>query len=179
MSHATLGHPRQTGPSGEFWQNVVHWAGNGKPRRHSCLQNPVNSMKRQKDMILKDEPLRLEGATYATGEEKRKCSKRNEEAESKWKQCPVVDVSGAERKVWCCIEQYCTGIWNVRSMNQSKLQAVKQEMARVDINILGLCSGSWHYTGSSDKTISKKNKCKMAKWLPEEALQITKERKEA
>ena len=59
----------------------------------------MNSLKRQKDMILKDELLKLVGAKYATGEKQRKCSRRNKEAESKWKQCPAGDVSGTERKV--------------------------------------------------------------------------------
>jgi len=58
---------------------------NGKPLQHSCLENPMNSMKRQKDMTLKDEVPRLVGAQYATGEEQRNSSRRNEEAETKWK----------------------------------------------------------------------------------------------
>ena len=68
--------------------------GNGKPLQHSCLENPMNSMKRLKDMILKDEIPRSVAAQYATGEEWRNSSRRNEEAEPKWKQCPAVDVSG-------------------------------------------------------------------------------------
>ena len=62
----------------------------------------MNSMKRQKDMILKDELPRSVGAQYATGEELRKSSRRNEESEPKQKQCPVVDVSDGENKVRCC-----------------------------------------------------------------------------
>ena len=57
--------------------------------------------------------------------------------EPKQKQYPVAEVTGERRKVRCCKEQYCIGIWNVRSMNQGKLEAVKQEMARVNIDILG------------------------------------------
>ena len=53
----------------------------------------------------------------------------------KWKQCSVVDVSGGESKVRCCKEQYCIETWNVRSMNQVRLDMIKQEMARVNINI--------------------------------------------
>ena len=60
-------------------------------------------------------------------------SRRNEEEEPKGKQCPVVDVSGGESKVRCCKEQYCIGTWNVRSMNQGKLEVVKQEMTRMNI----------------------------------------------
>ena len=66
--------------------------GDGKPLQHSCLENPMNSMKRQKHMTLKDEPPGLVGVQYTTGEECRNKSRRNEEAEPKWRQCPVVDV---------------------------------------------------------------------------------------
>ena len=68
--------------------------GNGKPLQYSCLENPMNSMKRQKDRTLKDEHPRSVGAQYATGEEWRNNSRKNEETETKWKQCPVVDVTG-------------------------------------------------------------------------------------
>ena len=73
--------------------------GNGKPLQHSYLENPMNNMKRQKYMALKDELPRSVGAQYAAGEEQRNTSRRNEEAESKQKQCQVVDVSGGESKV--------------------------------------------------------------------------------
>ena len=56
---------------------------------------------------------------------------------------PVVDVTGDGNKVWCCKEQYCIGTWNVRSMNQDKLEVVKQEMARVNIDILGISELKW------------------------------------
>ena len=112
--------------------------GNGKPLQYSCFENLMKSMKRQKGMTLKDELLRSIGAQYATGEEWRNNSRKNEEAESKQKQHPVVDVTGDGSKVQCCKEQYCIGTWNVRSMNQGKLEAVKQEMARVSIDILGI-----------------------------------------
>ena len=62
----------------------------------------------------------------------------NEEAESKQKQCPVVNVIHDGNKLRCCKKQYCKGTWNVRSMNQGKLKVVKQEMARVNIDILGI-----------------------------------------
>ena len=65
-------------------------------------------------------------------------SRKNEVAGSKWKWCSVVDVSGDESKIRCCKEQYCVGIWNVRSMNQGKLDVVKQEMSRVNFDILGI-----------------------------------------
>ena len=56
---------------------------------------------------------------------------------------PVVDVTGDRSKVRCCKEQYCIGTWNVSSVNQGKLEVVKQEMARVNINILGISELKW------------------------------------
>ena len=85
----------------------------------------MKSMERQKDRTLKDELPRLAGAQYATGEQWRNNSRKNEETEPKQTQCPVVDVTGDGRKVRCCREQYCIGTWNVRSMNQGKLKVVK------------------------------------------------------
>ena len=108
----------------------------------------MNSMKRQKHMTLKDEPSRSVSVQYTTGEEQRNSSRRNEEAEPKRKQCPVVDMTGDGSKVWCCKEQYCLGTWNVRSMNQGKLDVIKQEMARVNINIWGINELKW--TGMKD-----------------------------
>ena len=93
--------------------------------------------------MLKDDLPRSVGAQSATGEEWRNSSKRNEEAEPKRKQQPVVDVTGDGSKVRCCKEQYCIGTWNVRSMNQGKLEVVKQEMARVNANILGINKLKW------------------------------------
>ena len=75
-------------------------------------------MKRQKDMTLKDEFLRLVHVQYITGEEWRNNSRKNEGTEPKQEQYPVVDVIGDGNKVQCCKEQYCIGTWNVRSMNQ-------------------------------------------------------------
>ena len=96
----------------------------------------MNSMKRQKDLTLKDEAPRSVGVQYATRKQERNSSRRNEEAEPKQKYHPVVDVSGGESKLQCCKKQYCIGIWNVRSMNQGKLKVVKQEITKVNINIL-------------------------------------------
>ena len=70
-------------------------------------------------------------------------ARKNEEPEPKQKQCPVVGVTGDGSKVWCYNEQYCIRTWNVRSMNQGKLEVVKQEMARVNINILGISELKW------------------------------------
>ena len=98
----------------------------------------MNSRKRQKDTTQKDELSRSLGAQYATGEEWRNNSRKNEETEAKRKRCPVVDVTGDGSKVRCFKEQYCIGILNVRSMNQGNLEVVKQEMASVNIDILGI-----------------------------------------
>ena len=101
-------------------------------------------MKRQKDRTLKDELPRLVGAQYATEEEWRNNFwRKNEETKPKRKQCPVVDVTGDRSKVRCYKEQYCIGTWNVRSMNQGKLEVVKQEMARVNVDFLGISKLRW------------------------------------
>ena len=87
----------------------------------------MNSIKRQKDRTLKDELPRSVDAQYATRDPWRSNSRKNEEVESKQKQHPVVDMTADGSKARCCKEQYCIGIWNVRSMNQGKLEVVKQE----------------------------------------------------
>ena len=112
--------------------------GNGKPLQYSCLENPMNGMKRQNDRILKEELPRSVEARYATGDRWRNNSRKNEGMEPKQKQYQVVDVIDDRSKVQCYKEQYCIGTWNVRSMNQGKLEVVKQEMARVNIDILGI-----------------------------------------
>ena len=73
--------------------------GNGKPLQYSCLENPMNNMKRQKDRTLKDELPRLIGAQYATGDQRINNSRKNEETEPKQKQHPVLDVTGDRSKV--------------------------------------------------------------------------------
>ena len=73
--------------------------GNGKPFQYSCLENPMNSMKRQNDRILKEELPRSVGAQYATGDQWRYNSRQNEGMESKQKQYHAVDVTGDRRKV--------------------------------------------------------------------------------
>src|SRR5574340_1048026 len=119
--------------------------GNGKPLQYSCLENHRNSMKRQNDRILKEKLPRSVGARYATGDQWRNNSRKNEGIEPKKKQNPAVDVIGDRNKVRCCKEQYFIRTWNVRSMNQGKLEVVKQEMTRVNIDILGIseikCTG--------------------------------------
>ena len=116
---------------------------NGKPLQYSCFENPMNSMKRQKDRTLKDELPRSVHAQYAIGQEWRNNSRKNEDTEPKQKQHPVMDVTGDRSKVLCCKEKYCIGTWNVRPMNHGKLEVVKQEMARVNIDILGISDLKW------------------------------------
>ena len=99
--------------------------GNGKPLQYSCLEKPMNSKRRQKDRILKEELPRSVGAQYATGDQWRNNSRKNEGMEPKQTQ------------------QYCTGTWNVKSMNQGELEVVKQEMARVNVDILGISEPKW------------------------------------
>ena len=76
--------------------------GNGKPLQYSCLENPMHSRKRQIDRILKEELPRSVGAQYATGDQRRNNSRKNEETEPKPKHHPVVDVTGDGSKVRCC-----------------------------------------------------------------------------
>ena len=116
---------------------------NGKPLQYSCLENPMKSMERQNDRLLKEELPRSVGAQYAAGDQWRNNSRKNEGMEPKKKQYPVADVTGDRSKVRFCKEQYCIGTWNVRSMNQGKLEVVKHEMAKVNVNILGISELKW------------------------------------
>ena len=84
--------------------------GNGKPLQYSCLENPMSSMKRQNDRILKEELPRSVSAQYAIGDQRRKNSRKNEGLVPKQKQYPVVDVTADRSKVQCCKEQYCIGL---------------------------------------------------------------------
>ena len=98
--------------------------GNGKPLQYSCLENPMNSMKRQNDRILKQELPGSVVSQYATGDQWRNNSRKNEGMEPKQNKTkqnkqtnkPAVDVTGDRSKVQCCKEQYCIGTCNVRSM---------------------------------------------------------------
>ena len=121
--------------------------GNGKPLQYSCLENPMNSMKRWKYRTLKEELPSSVGAQYATGDQWTNNSRKNEGMEPKQKQHPVVNGTGDGSRAQCCKEQYCIGTWNVRSMNQGKLEVVKQEMARV---ILGISELKWMGEFNSD-----------------------------
>ena len=87
----------------------------------------MNSMKRQNHRILNEELPRSVGAQYTSGDQWRNNSRKDEGMEPKQKQYRAVDVTGDRRKVRCCKEQYCIGTWNVRAMNQGKLEAVKRD----------------------------------------------------
>ena len=91
---------------------------------------------------------KLVGAQYATGDQWRNNLRKNEETETKQKQHAVVDETGDRRKVQCCKVQYCIATWNVRSMNQGTLETVKQEMARVNVYILGISKLKWTGMGA-------------------------------
>ena len=100
-------------------------------------------MKRQKVRTLKDELSRSVGAQYATEGQWTNNSRKNEGMEPKQKQYPVVDVTSDGSKVQCYKEQYRIGTWNIMSINQGKLEVVKQEMARVNVNLLGISGLKW------------------------------------
>ena len=104
---------------------------------------PHEQYERQKDRTLKDElPMSVvpNMLLEINGEITPERTKRWNQSK---KQHPFVHVTGDGSKVWCCKEQYCIGTWNVRSVNQGKLEVVKQEMARVNINILGISELKW------------------------------------
>ena len=116
---------------------------NGKPLQYSCLENPMNSMKRQKERTVKDELPRSVGAQYATGDQWRNNSRKNEGMNPKQNNTQlwmwlVIEVKSNDVK-----EQYCIGTWNVRSMNQRRLEVLNQEMERVNIDILGISKLKW------------------------------------
>ena len=90
----------------------------------------MNSMQRQKDRTLKDELPRSVGALYATRDQWRNNSRKNEGMEPKQKPYLVVDVTSDRSKMVYCKEQYCIETWNVRCVNQGKLEVVKQEMVK-------------------------------------------------
>ena len=117
--------------------------GNSNALQYSCLENSMNTMKSQKDRTLKDELPRSVGAQYATGDQWRNNSRMNEGMEPKQKQHPAANGTGDGSNVQCCKQQYCIGTWNVRFMNQGKLELVKEEMARVNVDILGISELRW------------------------------------
>ena len=138
------GHPRWAGHGGEFWQNVVHQRREWQTTSVFLPWEPHEQYEKAKRQdTLREELPRSVGAQYAPGDQWRNNSRKNEGMEPKQKQCPAVDVTGDRSKVWCCKEQFCIGTWNIRSMNQGKLEEVKQEMARVNVDILGISRLKW------------------------------------
>ena len=116
--------------------------GNGKPLQYSCLESPWTVWKGKKigQWRMNSPDWQMPNVLL---EIRRNNSRNNEETEPKQKQHPAVDVTGDGSKVRCCEEQYCIGTWNVRSMNQGKLEVLKQEMARVNIDILWINKLKW------------------------------------
>ena len=111
MSHAVWGHPRRTShmeSSDKMWSTGE---GNSKPLQNSCLEDPMNSMKRQNGRILKEVLPRSVGAQYATGGQWRNNSRKNEGMEPKQKQYPAMVMTGDRSKVRFCKEQYCIRTW--------------------------------------------------------------------
>ena len=112
-------------------------------------------------MTLKDESSRSEGIQYATGEKWRRITnspRKKETAEPKQKRCSDMEASGDESKIQCCKEQYCIGTWNVRAMNQGKLDLIKQETVRININ-LGISELKWMGKGGFNSDDHYVNSC--------------------
>ena len=143
MSHAMQGHPRQTGHSEEFWQNTVHWIREWQTTLAFLPWEPHEQYEKAKRYDTERWTPQVGRCPICYWKRVEKYSRKNEEMEPKWKQCPIVDVTGDGSKVRCCKEQCCIGTGNVRSMNQGKLEVLKQEMARVNINILGISELKW------------------------------------
>ena len=92
--------------------------GDGKPLQYSCLENPVKSMKRQKDRMLKDELPRSVGMQYATRDQWRNNSRKSEETELKQKQHPAMNMTVKGSKMRCYKEQYRIGTWSVSPLSR-------------------------------------------------------------
>ena len=122
-----------------------------------ALRTPLTAWKGKKIWHWNMSP-RLEVVQYAIGEERRNSFRKNEEAESKQRWCPVADVSGGKSKVKCD-EEYGIGTRNVRSMNQGKLDVVKQEITRVNMNILGISELKWMEMGKFNSDEHYKKYC--------------------
>ena len=143
LSHAVWGHPKRTGHGGKVWQKLVHWRREWQTTSVFLPWERHEQYKMQNDRILKEELTGSVGAQYATGDQWENNSRKNEGMKPKQKQYPAVDMTGNRSKVWCYKEQYCIGTWNVRSMNQGKLEVIKDEMARVKIDVLGSRELKW------------------------------------
>ena len=115
-----------------IWGLKFDW----KELKTTNMENSIKNTKRQKDRMLQDELPRMLGAQYATRKQWRNNPKKNEEMEPSKNNTQLWMKLLME--VWCYKEQYCIGTWNVRSMNQGKLEVIKQKTARVNIDNLGI-----------------------------------------
>ena len=122
---------------------MVHWRREWQTISVFLPLESYGQYEKAKNKTLKDELPRLVGAQYATGNQWREYSRKNEETEPKQKLHPTVDVIGDGSKIQCYNEQYCLETCNVKSMNQGKLEVIKQAMARVNTNILGVSKLKW------------------------------------
>ena len=149
MDHSLVvvkGHPRWTDHSEEFWQNMVHWRREWQPTPVFLPGKPHKQYEKAKRFDTWRWAPRSESVQYTTGKEQRaitNSSRKNEAIGSNQKRHSVVDVSSGESEIDAVKEQYCIGTWNVRSMNQGKLDVVKQEMARLNTNISGVSELKW------------------------------------
>ena len=134
------------GHSGEFWQNVVHWRREWQATSVFLPWEPHEQYEKSKRQDTERWTPQVSSAQYATGDQWRNNSRKNEKTKPKQKQHPVMNVIGDRSNVWCCKQQYCIGTWNVRSMNQGKLEVVRLPMTSVNIDILGIselkCTGT-------------------------------------
>ena len=132
LGHAVRGHPRRL----SWWRGLRRCRPLEKGMENHfsilALRTPWTVWKGKMIEYWKEKLPGSVGAQYSTGDQWRNNSKKNEGMEPKQKQYPVANGTGDGSKVWCCKEQYCIGTWNVRSMNQGKLEVVKQEMTRVN-----------------------------------------------
>ena len=147
------GHPRQTRHREEFGQNVVCWRRGWQTTAVFLLQEPHDYEqygKAKRHNTRRWAPLPSPGQKVSNmllgkslGQLPIAPERMRWLGTSLWKQCSVADVSAGESKIWRCKEQYCIGIWNVKTMNQGKLELAKQEMARANMDIFGISEIKW------------------------------------
>ena len=131
------------GHGGEFWQNLVHWRREWQTATVSLPWEPHEQHEKAKIYDTERRTPQIGRCPICCWRRVEKQLQKNEDTEPKQKQRPVLDVTGDGSKVRCRKEQYCKGTSNVRLMNQGKLEVVKQEMARMNINILGISELKW------------------------------------
>ena len=145
MNHAMQGHSRWMGHSGEFWENMVHWRMEWQAISIFLPWEPHEQYEKAKRYDTEKWTSQVGRCPICYWRrQQRNNSSRNEEVEPQQKRHQIVDVSGGESKVQYC-KECCVGTWNVRSTNQGKLDVVKQEIARVNIDRLS--EPKWMGTG--------------------------------